>query len=243
MFARTSDFVAFLAPHPRRNTRSRVQGKSVSSIVDIFDVDEQSILEANELSATSVIFYFTSISVPLKIEPPVGLQRAVTPSEDSRSPPPPRSAPAEDGDSDSSKKWVIVGIMVEHLPPPLPKAFSGSATMEMTISTTHSWSISSEGVCYTIESLSVFKFEELQKATGFFSEENKIMGSVYKASFKGDYAMIEVLNPPHWIGIHLTSLNGLHLSASKLRSSMPSSAFTRLNMEFQPDQIKSKLLK
>ncbi|KAH1262140.1 Protein LYK5 [Glycine max] len=215
------------------------KGKSVSSIVDIFDVDEQSILEANELSATSVIFYFTSISVPLKIEPPVGLQRAVTPSEDSRSPPPPRSAPAEDGDSDSSKKWVIVGIMVgvvvllilsvalfilcfyqlrqvEHLPPPLPKAFSGSATMEMTISTTHSWSISSEGVCYTIESLSVFKFEELQKATGFFSEENKIKGSVYKASFKGDYAMIEVLNPPHWIGIHLTSLNGLHLLAKSL---------------------------
>ena len=62
----------------------------------------------------------------------------------------------------------------------------------------------------------MFKFEELQKATGFFSEENKIMGSVYKASFKGDYAMIEVLNPPHWIGIHLTSLNGLHLLAKSL---------------------------
>jgi len=192
-------------------------GESVSSIADIFGVDEQSILEANELSATSVIFYFTPISVPLKTEPPVGIQRAATPPEDSPSPPPP-PAPAEDGDSDSFKKWVIVGIVVvvfvllilsaalfflcfyqlrrvEHPPPPPPppKAFSGSATTEVTIPTTHSWSVSSEGVRYAIESLSVFKFEELQNATAFFGEENKIKGSVYRASFKGDYAAVKVL--------------------------------------------------
>ena len=39
----------------------------------------------------------------------------------------------------------------------------------------------------------MFKFEELQNATAFFGEENKIKGSVYRASFKGDYAAVEVL--------------------------------------------------
>ncbi|KAL9316138.1 hypothetical protein ACSQ67_017139 [Phaseolus vulgaris] len=192
------------------------QGETVSSIAEIFGVDEQSIIEANELSNNSFIFYFTPISVPLKTEPPTNFMGAAAPPEDSPSPPP----PAADGDSDSSKKWVIVGIVVgvvvvlllcatlfffcfyrqRRVQPPSPtpaaKAFSGPThkeSEEMTIPSTQSWSLSSEGIRYAIESLSVYKFEELQKATGFFSEENKIKGSVYRASFKGDYAAVKIL--------------------------------------------------
>ncbi|CAJ1971140.1 unnamed protein product [Sphenostylis stenocarpa] len=189
------------------------RGESISSIAEIFGVDRQSILEANQLSDTSVIFYFTPISVPLKTEPPTNIQRAAAPPDSS--PPPPAVAVA--GDSNSSKKWVIVGIVVGVVvlllvcaalfffcfyrrrlvqppsPTPVAKAFSGSTTTEVTIPTTQSWSLSSEGVRYAIESLSVYKFEELQKATGFFSEENKIKGSVYRASFKGDYAAVKIL--------------------------------------------------
>nr|KYP71025.1 Protein STRUBBELIG-RECEPTOR FAMILY 8 [Cajanus cajan] len=193
------------------------KGESISSIGEIFGVDEQSILDANELSANSVIFYFTPISVPLKTEPPAKIQRGATPPEDSPLPPP----PPPDGDSDSSKKWVIVGIVVgvvllllvgvalfflcrrqrkkknEATPPAKP--FSASTTTETSkkvldsIPTSQSWSLSSEGVRYMIESVSVYKFEELQQATGFFSEENKIKGSVYRASFKGDHAAVKVL--------------------------------------------------
>ncbi|KAK7372614.1 hypothetical protein VNO80_06000 [Phaseolus coccineus] len=192
------------------------QGETVSSIAEIFGVDQQSIKEANKLSDSSFIYYFTPISVPLRTEPPTNLMGATAPPEDSPSPPP----PAADGDSDSSKKWVIVGIVVGIVvllllcaalfffcfyrqrrvqrpsPTPAAKAFSGSThkqSEEMTIPTTQSWSLSSEGIRYAIESLSVYKFDELQKATGFFSEENKIKGSVYRASFKGDYAAVKIL--------------------------------------------------
>ncbi|WVY91934.1 hypothetical protein V8G54_037448 [Vigna mungo] len=192
------------------------QGETVSSIAEIFGIDEQSILEANELSDTSFIFYFTPISVPLKTEPPTNLLRTAAPPNDSPSPPP----PAAEDDSDSSKKWVIIGIVVgvvvlllvcaalfffcfyrqrrvkQPSPTPAAKAFSGPThkqSEEMTLPTSQSWSLSSEGIRYAIESLSVYKFEELQTATGLFSEENKIKGSVYRASFKGDYAAVKIL--------------------------------------------------
>lgn len=41
--------------------------------------------------------------------------------------------------------------------------------------------------------MTVYKFEELQKATGFFSELNSINGSVYRGSFKGDDAAIKIM--------------------------------------------------
>lgn len=193
------------------------RGESISSIADIFGVDEQSVLDANKLSASSVIFYFTPISVPLKTEPPKTIQRAASPPEDS--PPPPPPTPAGNGDSNSSKKWVIVGVTVGVVlfllvgaalfflcrrrqrknRATAAKPFTDSTATETTkkvsnsLPTTQSWSLSSEGVRFAIESLSVYKFEELEKATGFFSEENKIKGSVYRASFKGDYAAVKVL--------------------------------------------------
>ncbi|KAE9614936.1 putative protein kinase RLK-Pelle-LysM family [Lupinus albus] len=156
------------------------EGESVASIAEIFGVDEQSVRDANELSPDSMIFFFTPLL-----------------------------------------KWVIVGVPLgvvllaillvfficfyrRRREPPLPvvestKILSDSTTTEgtkkvsETTPTSESWSLSSEGVRYAVESLTLYKFEELEKATGSFSEENRIKGSVYRASFKGDDAAVKIL--------------------------------------------------
>ncbi|OVA00190.1 Protein kinase domain [Macleaya cordata] len=53
------------------------------------------------------------------------------------------------------------------------------------------WSVSSEGVRYAMDSLILYRFEELQTATGFFREENRIKGSVYRGVMNGDNAAIK----------------------------------------------------
>ncbi|KAL8158892.1 hypothetical protein V2J09_000429 [Rumex salicifolius] len=58
----------------------------------------------------------------------------------------------------------------------------------------NSWSISSDGVRYAIESLTVYKAEELRRATENFSESRRIKGSVYRGEFNGDEAAVKVLN-------------------------------------------------
>ncbi|KAL5101666.1 hypothetical protein RYX36_005993 [Vicia faba] len=185
-------------------------GDTLSSIADIFGIDQQSILDANELSSTSTIYAFSPISIPLKTEPPKKITKAASPPE---SPPPP---PPKDGGSSSSKKWVIVGVVVgvvvlllvilaifflcfykrqqppPKLPPPEVQQLWDS-NAKKTTSTTQSWSLSSEGIRYAVDSLTKFKFQDLQNATMFFSEENKIKGSVYRASFKGDAAAVKIL--------------------------------------------------
>lgn len=60
--------------------------------------------------------------------------------------------------------------------------------------TNPSFSLSSEGLRYAAESLTVYNFEELHKATSFFNEANRIKGSsAYRASLKGDDAAVKVL--------------------------------------------------
>uniref|UniRef100_UPI003F7787AC LysM type receptor kinase n=1 Tax=Lotus japonicus TaxID=34305 RepID=UPI003F7787AC len=54
------------------------QGESPDSIAEIFGVDTQSVLDANELDSKSVVFYFTPLLVPLKTEPPARLQIAAS---------------------------------------------------------------------------------------------------------------------------------------------------------------------
>lgn len=189
------------------------EGESVSSIAEIFNVDPQSVNEANKLSSTSFIFYFTPLLIPLKNEPPPKIVKPASPPE---SPPPP--PPVENGGSSSSTKWVIIGVVVGVVvlllvgvalfflcfrrrrqqklqPPAVGKAFSDSDTKKVSeiTSTSQSWSLSSEGIRYAVDSLTVYKYEDLQNATNFFSEENKIKGSVYRASFKGDDAAVKIL--------------------------------------------------
>lgn len=53
--------------------------------------------------------------------------------------------------------------------------------------------MSSQGIRFEIESLTVYKYDELQKATGDFSEENRIKGSVYRGIFNGDFAAVKMM--------------------------------------------------
>ncbi|KAI5433681.1 protein LYK5 [Lathyrus oleraceus] len=186
------------------------RGETVSSIADIFSVDPQSILDANELSSDSPIYAFSPLSIPLKTEPPKNIIRAASPPE---SPP---QTPPSGGGSSSSKKWVIVGVVVgvvvflivilavfflcfykrrrppPKLPPPAVQKLWDSHAKKVS-STTQSSSLSSEGIRYAVDSLTKYKFHDLQNATKFFGEENKIKGSVYRASLKGDDAAVKIL--------------------------------------------------
>ncbi|KAK2988159.1 hypothetical protein RJ640_020641 [Escallonia rubra] len=189
----------------------------VTSIGNTFGgVDNRSIFDANELSASDIIFPFTPILVPLKSEPAISSTNATVPS-----PPPPSGLPAVPvpGGSSASKKWVFVGVGVgaaclllvllsgflfcffrrnrkQGSPSPAgprtPKRTAESADYTA-LPESKAWSVSSEGVKYAIESLTVYKFEDLQEATGFFGEANRISGSVYRGSFKGDAAAVKMM--------------------------------------------------
>lgn len=187
------------------------EGEYPELIAELFGVDTQSILDANKLpSAETVIYYFTPLMVPLRHEPPTRIQRTLTSSPPSPSPlpsPPILENPAGDGDSNSSKKSVIVGITVGAAlvflitllvlficcKTKLFLASSAATKITNTSTTKPSFSLSSEGLCYAVESLTVYNFEELHEATGFYSEANRIRGSVYRASLKGDDAAVKVL--------------------------------------------------
>lgn len=80
-------------------------GDDISQIADIFGADMQSVLDANDLKSSDVIYPFTPILVPLKSVP----TKITLPS-----PPPaptPQSTPTDTGGGGgSSKKWIGVGI-------------------------------------------------------------------------------------------------------------------------------------
>ncbi|KAA8514707.1 hypothetical protein F0562_017886 [Nyssa sinensis] len=165
-------------------------GDNVESIGDTFGgVGIQSILDANELSSNDLIFPFTPLLVPLKTEPTINTTVSQPPP-----PPSPPQLPAvpSGGSSNSSHKWVFVGIGVgaaflilvlagfliwffrrhrrqaKPIPgPPKGKKPDESADYtDLPNNKSSSVSVSSEGVRYAIESLAVYKFEDLQKATG-----------------------------------------------------------------------------
>lgn len=182
-------------------------GDTVDSIANLFGADSQSIWDANELSKDENIFPFTPILVPLKSEPVI---------KGFLSPPPDPSSPnvpsvTEDGKS-SSRKWVFIGIGIgvavlfllalfgfvfclfrrKHKPHKGPT--QGEKIEGLVIPPDcNSWSVSSETVRFAIGSLTLYKFEELEKATGFFDEGNRIRGSVYRGSFQGDTAAIKII--------------------------------------------------
>ncbi|CBI40796.3 unnamed protein product, partial [Vitis vinifera] len=164
-------------------------GDYISSIADTFGVDDiQSIFDANSLSS-DLIFPFTPILVPLK-NPPTRIQTTL-------SPPPPKSPVVPNGGgADSSKKWVYVGVgigatlLVLLMPSGIILCTKKpSYSMENNISL----SVSSGGIHHAVESLTVYKYEELQKAAGFFGEANRIKGCVYRGLIKGDDAAIKMM--------------------------------------------------
>ncbi|KAI3418080.1 uncharacterized protein J3R85_013935 [Psidium guajava] len=187
-------------------------GDSISAIADMFGVSEKSVLDANELTETSVIYPFTPILVPLS-KKPTKIVTAPPPA----SPPETPSVPAGNN-SRSSKKWVFVGVGVgggalvvslalwsfcyysqkrkQSTSSGLtPNKFSETSTTDYTSVPVKGSSYSgfSSGVRDAIETLTVYTYQDLQVATGFFSEENKIKGSVYRGNFKNDNAAVKVL--------------------------------------------------
>ncbi|KAI9201208.1 hypothetical protein LWI28_020164 [Acer negundo] len=194
-------------------------GDSFSYIADLFGVDQQTILDANQLSQDQNIYPFTTILVPLN----------TTPTKIEHSPPSPPPAPAPQtppasspDESNSSKKWVYVGVGIgagltllvalsgllfyfhrrskaKSKPVPVlpPKKFSESADYSALPDNSKSFpssvSVSSQGFRDAVESLTVYKFQDLQLATENYSENNKIQGSVYRGSIKGDDAAVKVM--------------------------------------------------
>ncbi|KAM7255941.1 hypothetical protein ACFE04_011682 [Oxalis oulophora] len=189
---------------------------TIDSIADLFNVDQDSIRNANEITGDYILPY-TPLLIPLtseatKIQTPV----ASPPPES-----PPESPPVGDSNSgSSSKKWVFVGIGIgaavliglagfiawfcrrrcadkEKLfaGPVLspPKIMSDQSTNYMAGDKSSSVPFSLQGVRYAIESLTLYKFEDLKMATGNFSENNKVQGSVYQGLFKGDVAAVKVM--------------------------------------------------
>ncbi|KAK7828309.1 protein lyk5 [Quercus suber] len=185
-------------------------GDDYSAIAKLFGADVQSILDANELKADSIIFPFTPLLVPLKNKPTKIQVSQATPAPDS--PPQLPTTPIEH--KSSTKKWVFVGVGIgagvllllsafliwffcgsrKAKPQPIPvPPIKRPPPQSHSYSDEKSWSVSTEGVRYAIESLTVYKFDDIEKATGFFGEANKIKGSVYRGSFKGDDAAVKVM--------------------------------------------------
>ncbi|XP_031286585.1 protein LYK5-like [Pistacia vera] len=173
------------------------------TIAELFDLDERSVLDANELKEDDLIYPFTPILVPLRTTP-TKIEQTVTS-------PPPLSPPQTPvnifvDSAPSSKKWVFVGVgtgvgllLLMILLTSLFCFYKKSKSESRRVSSAETARLadcSPESQRYqsAAESLTIYKFEDLQLATGNFSEENRIKGSVYKGSFQGDDAAIKVMN-------------------------------------------------
>lgn len=187
-------------------------GESYDSLAAEFSragADVDGILDANMLAESDLIFFFTPILVPLKIQPTRENIDAAAPPPPL--PPPPPAIPTGGGGSNSNK-WMFIGIgigaavlvifssvalvwFLRHRrrggiksPPPRPTT-SESATPPLS-----KWSEFSEGIRVAMETLTIYRLEDLEKATNSFAESNRINGSsVYRGSFKGDEAVVKVI--------------------------------------------------
>ncbi|KAK9059859.1 hypothetical protein SSX86_020563 [Deinandra increscens subsp. villosa] len=192
-------------------------GDSYDYMSTLFDgVSVQSILDANELTASDIIFPFTPILIPVTTTP-TRITVSVTPPPPPAPPVIPVSPPGGGGDGGggSSGKWIFVGVGIgvglllivsvsgvvvwcvrkrriqRHrygLPPGKHSPETGIIPPG-----SNSWSISAEGVRIAVGALTIYKFEELQKATGDFSEDNRVKGSVYQGVFGGDSAAVKIM--------------------------------------------------
>ncbi|XP_038984152.1 protein LYK5-like [Phoenix dactylifera] len=176
-------------------------GDNVDAIAQRFNTDSQSILDANDLSSSSVINFVTTLLVPLKTEPTK--EELVNPPPPP-SPPPPTSPGATSDKGSSNKKWIGIGIGIgvgvlaicgvlvwflcwrrrrERQPIPQGPKIAESPSDAL---------VSSE-IRSVIGSLTLYKFQELESATGSFGEDHRIKGSVYRAVINGDNAAVKRL--------------------------------------------------
>uniref|UniRef100_A0A1J3E0F5 Protein LYK5 n=1 Tax=Noccaea caerulescens TaxID=107243 RepID=A0A1J3E0F5_NOCCA len=193
------------------------RGDSISVIADMFRSTSAAVTDANELKSTD-IFYFTPLLVPLRTEP-TGIETSPSPPPPVATPPqsPPVDPPG------SSRKWIFIGIGIgagllliisilalyffcfykrrskSSSTSMEQNKLTDSSTKQSLPTTTTQWSIdlsnSTEtlGLKSAIESLTLYRFHDLQSATSNFSDANKIKGSVYRATINGDDAAVKVI--------------------------------------------------
>ncbi|KAF7089318.1 hypothetical protein CFC21_092316 [Triticum aestivum] len=190
-------------------------GDSVSAIADRFRVDTQAVLQANNLTASEIIFPFTTLLIPLKSAPTPDMLV-------SRAPPPAPAPPqAQQPPASSSGKWIAVGVGVgvgvlalagligltllcvrRRRPRPgvgersrgskvildVPSSAdydalaSGKHTSSaMTTSSSSSALVSSDARA-AVESLTVYKYSDLEKATAGFSEDRRVKNALVRLS-------------------------------------------------------------
>lgn len=198
------------------------QGDSVSAIAEMFRSSTAAVSSGNELASDDYIFFFTPLLVPLRTEP-TRIVVSPSPTPPVATPPqsPPVSPPGSSSSS-RKWIYIGVGIgaglllliLILSLYFCLYKRrsktassteqnkFTDSSTKQSlpTTSTTNQWSIdlskssdTTSGLRSAIESLTLYRFHELQSATSNFSDENKIKGSVYRATINGDDAAVKVI--------------------------------------------------
>ncbi|CAA7025168.1 unnamed protein product [Microthlaspi erraticum] len=192
------------------------RGDSISVIAEMFRSTSDAVTDANELNSTN-IFYFTPLLIPLRTEP---TKIEISPSPPPPVATPPQSPPVDP--PNSSRKWIFVGIGIgaglllvisilafcfykrrskpSSLSPTEQNKLTDSSTKQsLPTTTTTQWSIdlsnSTEtfGLKSAIESLTLYRFHDLQSATSNFSDANRIKGSVYRATINGDDAAVKVI--------------------------------------------------
>ncbi|XVF61954.1 hypothetical protein PTKIN_Ptkin08bG0176700 [Pterospermum kingtungense] len=188
------------------------EGDTVSGISQLFGADNETTLEANQLSASDLINFFTSLLVPLQ-DPP---SKITVPSPPPSSPPPPASPVNPPPSGSSSKTWVyvLVGVLgggalifvvctvifcvffrKNKKKPDLIitsesfEAHAKPSKKKLEDESQDFWdSMSSAAQSLNLK---LYKFEELQVATDNFSPHNQIKGSVYRGVINGDFAAIK----------------------------------------------------
>ncbi|WOK97847.1 hypothetical protein Cni_G06555 [Canna indica] len=194
-------------------------GDTISQISSRFGVDAQSMMDANQLTDTDILYPFTTLLIPFHRQP--NITQLETPSPP---PQPPPTAPPTNTGSSSNHAGLYAGIAVAAAAALLIAVLSviyfifkakkkkknniigsgkiiapsDSDTFGFGTASSSTDKIQSEDMLSKISELGhalrVYKFEELQLATENFSYECLIEGSVYRGVFNGDAAAIKVVN-------------------------------------------------
>ncbi|KAH7689696.1 Non-specific serine/threonine protein kinase protein [Dioscorea alata] len=203
-------------------TYTPVFSEDVPTLASRFNVTADSIVNANTLPAGDTIFPYTSLLIPLSAPPSKAQTITPPPPPPTPPPPPPPPTPASGGGGDggSDNKGLYIGVSIgaaaililcgvviwfvcrgrrrRSEPSSFQASKEGSAGHGV-LSTKSSTAPglggigASDEIRIAIESLTVYKFRELNEATGSFGEEHKIKGSVYRGVINGDEAAIKQL--------------------------------------------------
>ncbi|XP_074268524.1 protein LYK5-like [Silene latifolia] len=202
---------------------SVVSGDTVSSIAAMFGATDQSILDANELQPNQVIQPLNPILVPLKSEPNNLKLASSTPAPAPQSNSTVGFGSGGSSKTGVYiGVGVAAGVLVLSVVSVLawfflirPLEKKGVSTIKSeekgnlkgpesvlykslpgsygNSQTTKSSSADLDGFKNTIGSLTAYKFREIEKATGNFSDGHRIKGSVYRGEFNGDEAAVKIL--------------------------------------------------